>query len=481
MDDNHNEDFGVEDVENNDYVVQDDSESMDDVGADERNDYEETREMDSVQGLRSSDEENYGIIPRDDFTELNSADDMSRTRCMDSISDSDDDYAAEEPLPMQNPVRRRKKKKINHIRTMGHVFLGAVLSVLAIGMGVFLSINVIEALRDITGMSKLNKSVDFEITENMSVEDIINGLHEEGIINNPGLMKMYINFTKSDTEFLNGPHTVNSNMSYNKILTSLRNEKEYTETIQVTIPEGLSVVEIGKLLEENYVCRAVDFEAYVKTKQNRCDFENELRYNSNRMFMLEGYLFPDTYEFYVVDYLKKDSNYNTATWAKKAADKMMDNFEDRITKKMKSRMKDLGMSLDETIILASLIQREGTNEENMAMISSVFHNRLNDPETFPNLQSDTTYTYITETIRPRTNASNKAQMEKIEAAYDTDFCVGLPVGAVCNPGLEAINAALYPDDTNYYYFLAARDGTFYWAETLEQHEQNIIDADLHAA
>ena len=71
-------------------------------------------------------------------------------------------------------------------------------------------------------------------------------------------------------------------------------------------------------------------------------------------------------------------------------------------------------------------------------------------------------------------------MQKIEAAYDTDSCVGLPVGAVCNPGLEAINAALYPDDTNYFYFLAARDGTFYWAETLEQHEQNIIDADLHA-
>lgn len=480
MDENHNENFwGEENLSNDEYAESNTSEYSDDNSIYDEENFEETREMDSIQLPKLSGDENYGITPRDEFIELNSADDdMSKTRCMDSIAGSNKEYFPEEPMPVQNPIKKRRKKKINHTRTMGQVFLGAVLSVVAIGLGVFLSVNVIEAMRDITGMAKANKSVDFEITENMSVNDIIDGLYEKGIINKPSLMKMYINFTKSNTEFLNGPHTVNSNMSYNNILTSLRNEKEYTETIEVTIPEGLSVAEIGKLLEENYVCRASDFEAYVKTKQNRCDFEEELKVNSNRMFMLEGYLFPDTYEFYVVDYLKKDSNYDTHTWAKQAADKMMDNFEERITKKMKARMKELGLTLDQTVILASLIQREGTNKENMAMISSVFHNRLNDLETFPNLQSDTTDTYINETIKPRTTASNKAQMQKIEEAYDTYNCIGLPVGAICNPGLEAINAALYPDDTNYYYFLAARDGTFYWAETQEQHEQNIIDADL---
>lgn len=482
MDDNHNENFwGEENLDNNDYADQTTSEYVneDDIDDDEA-EYEETREMDSVQMSRSSEGEEHGIIPRDEFTELNSADDdLSKTRCMDTLSDNSEDYYPEEPLPVHNPVKKRRKKKINHTKTMGQVFLGAVLSVTAIGLGVFLSVNVIEAMRDITGMSKTNRSVDFEVTENMSVSDIVDGLHNEGIINNPSLMKMYINFTKSDTEFLNGPHTVNSNMSYNNILTSLRNEMEYTETIQVTIPEGLSVAEIGKLLEENYVCRASDFEAYVKNKQNLYDFEEEIKTNANRMFALEGYLFPDTYEFYVIDYLKKDPNYNTSTWAKKAADKMMDNFDGRITKKMKARMKELGLTYDETIILASLIQREGTNEENMAMISSVFHNRLNDPENFPKLQSDTTDTYINETIKPRTNDSNKDQMKRIENAYDTYNCNGLPVGAVCNPGMEAITAALYPDETNYYYFLAARDGTFYWAETQEQHDQNVIDADLH--
>ena len=440
-------------------------------------DAEKTQEINSIQLPKLTDEEHYGITPRDEFTDLNSADDMSRTLLMDSVSDSEE--YPEEPAYARNPVKKRtKKKKINHTRTMGQVFLGAVLSVAALGIGVFLSIKVIGAMRDITGMSKDHKEIDFEITENMGVDDIIDGLYENGIIDMPSLMKMYISFTKNNEGFLNGPHTVNSNMSYNNIIKSLKAEKEYTKTIEVVIPEGLSVVEIGELLEENYVCRAADFEAYVKTKHNEFDFEEDLKNDPNRMFMLEGYLFPDTYQFYVVDYLEDHPNYDTSTWAKEAADKMMENFEDRITKKMKNRMKELGLTLDETIILASLIQREGTNDENMAMVSSVFHNRMDDPETYPNLESDTTYTYIDNTIKPRTTASNRTQMQKIEDAYDTYKCEGLPVGAICNPGLDAINAALYPSSTSYYYFLAARDGTFYWAETAEQHDQNIIAADL---
>lgn len=442
-------------------------------------DNEKTQVMNSIQIPKLSDEEHYGITPRDEFTDLNSADDMSRTLLMDPLGDSSSEIP-DEPMHVQNPVKKRakKKKKINHTRTMGQVFLGAVLSVTALGIGIFLSVKVISAMRDITGMSKAHKEIDFEITEDMGVDEIINGLHENGIIDMPSLMKMYISFTKNGDGFLNGPHTINSNMSYNNIISSLKSEKEYTKTIEVVIPEGLSVAEIGALLEENYVCRASDFEEYVKTKQNEFEFEEGIKANSNRMFMLEGYLFPDTYEFYVVDYLEDHPNYDTRTWAKEAADKMMSNFEDRITKKMKNRMKELGMTLDETIILASLIQREGTNEENMAGISSVFHNRLDDQETYPYLQSDTTYTYIDNTIKPRTTAANREQMQKIEDAYDTYKCVGLPAGAVCNPGLDAINAALYPSETSYYYFLAARDGTFYWAETQEQHDQNVIDADL---
>ena len=484
MDENHIDNINGEDRENvSDIGIHEPYNGNDEMTSEyDKENYEKTQEMHSIQLPKLSDSENHGITPRDEFTDLNSADDMKKTLCIDSIPGIGNHIPDDNNnTPIQNPIKKRtkkKNKKINHTKTMVQVFLGAVISVAALGIGIFLSTKVIGALRDITGMAKSHKEIDFEITEDMNVDTIVDCLYQNDIIDMPSLMKMYIKFTNNETGYLNGPHTINSSMSYNNIISALKTEKEYTETVTVVIPEGLSVVEIGKLLEDNYVCRASDFEAYVKTKHNEYDFEEGIAANQNRLFMLEGYLFPDTYEFYVVDYLKKNPNYDTSTWAKQAADKMFENFEDHITKKMKNRMKELNMTLDQTIILASIIQWEGSGEENMANISSVFHNRLADPENFPKLQSDTIYTYIENSIKPRTNSSNKEQMQKIEDAYDTYKCNGLPAGAINNPGMDAINAALYPADTDYYYFLVARDGTFYYAQTQEQHEQNILDADL---
>lgn len=190
------------------------------------------------------------------------------------------------------------------------------------------------------------------------------------------------------------------------------------------------------------------------------------------------YLFPDTYNFWVVEDLKDNPQYDTLAYAEIAAQKMYENFEDKITRSMEYRMEELGLTLDETIILASLIQKEGTNADNMSMISSVFHNRLDNPERFPSLQSDTTYTYIDNCITPE--IGGEEEYDDVILAYDTYQCEGLPVGAVCSPGLEAINAALYPAESDYYYFLASDDGAFFFAQTNEEHEQNIIDAELRS-
>ena len=442
-----------------------------------------TQEMKSVQSVIG---DTHSITPREEFTEMNAADDLSKTLLMDSMRGETAEPVSEEYIPEQNEVKRRRKKhknNINHTRTMGQVFLGVVISVVAIGLGVFLSINVVKALRDITGMAKPMMEAEIEINENMGVDDIVNSLHDGGIIEMPSLMKMYINITdKKDSEdykpFLNGTYTVYSNMSYSSIIETLKTKKTYTETVTIMIPEGITAAEIGKLLEENYVCRAVDFEKYYKNKLNKYDFEEQIEDDPNRFNMLEGYLFPDTYEFYVIDDLKKNPNFDTSDYAKEVADTMYENFESKISKSMKARMKELGMTLDEVVRLAAIVQWEGNSEDNWGKISSVFHNRLNDPENFPNLQSDTTFTYIEEYIRPKITSSNKDKMQAIEDAYDTDKCVGLPAGAICNPGLDTINAVLYPEQTDYFYFLVSDEGNFYFAQTYEQHLQNIIDAGL---
>lgn len=444
---------------------------------DNSDDFGTTRELNSIHDADPEDPS--GIAPRDRFTEMNSADDPGSTRMMDSLTAPDEPAAAPAANPVRKRKKRRKKKKYtNHTRTMGHVFLGVVLSVAAICVGVFLAWKVIVGLMDYTGMAKKSHEADIVIDSTMNVDDIAETLHENGIIEMPWLFKTYINMKDEAEGFLDGEYTVNSTMSYSNIITLLKTVRQYTNTVTVMIPEGYNAQQIGQLLEENLVCRADDFEKYYRSKLEKYDFEEQISVNENRFYALEGYLFPDTYEFYVIDDLPDKPSMDTSQYAKQAAEKMYSNFQNKITKKMYSRAKELGMTFDEVVTLASIIQKEGTNEENMANISSVFHNRLENMYEYPHLQSDTTDNYIEDVIRPNIPSSSLALYENVITAYDTYTCEGLPAGSICSPGLEAINAALYPAETDYYYFLSSSDGVFYYASTVEKHEQNIIDAAL---
>lgn len=444
---------------------------------DNSDDFGTTRELNSIHDADPEDPS--GIAPRDRFTEMNSADDPGSTRMMDSLTAPDEPEAAPAANPVRKRKKRRKKKKYtNHTRTMGHVFLGVVLSVAAICVGVFLAWKVIVGLMDYTGMAKKSHEADIVIDSTMNVDDIAETLHENGIIEMPWLFKTYINMKDEAEGFLDGEYTVNSTMSYSNIITLLKTVRQYTNTVTVMIPEGYNAQQIGQLLEENLVCRADDFEKYYRSKLEKYDFEEQISVNENRFYALEGYLFPDTYEFYVIDDLPDKPSIDTSQYAKQAAEKMYSNFQNKITKKMYARAKELGMTFDEVVTLASIIQKEGTNEENMANISSVFHNRLENMYEYPHLQSDTTDNYIEDVIRPNIPSSSLALYENVITAYDTYTCEGLPAGPICSPGLEAINAALYPAETDYYYFLSSSDGVFYYASTVEKHEQNIIDAAL---
>ncbi len=423
------------------------------------------------------------LMLREKVTDLNCADYIEKTRLMDSVVPEEGqdvpahDYIAENPVKKRKKKKKKKKKQTNHTRTFGQIFLGVLIAVVAIGVGAFLAYKLIIALMDFTGMAKQSREYEISITDDMGIQQIADELYENDIIEMPNLFVAYINFFEEKDEFLNGNFIVKSNMSYGSIVSTLQTVRTYTETVTVMIPEGSTAQDIGQILEANYVCRAEDFEKFYQNKIDLYDFEEGID-SENRFYCLEGYLFPDTYNFWVVEDMKDNPQYDTTAYAEIAAQRMYDNFEDKITRKMEYRMEELGLTLDEVIILASLIQKEGTNADNMALISSVFHNRLNSDGTFPQLQSDTTYTYIDNCIKPEIGGDES--FDDIVLAYDTYQCVGLPAGAVCSPGLEAINAALYPAESSYYYFLASEDGAFFFAQTNEEHEQNIIDAELRA-
>jgi UPF0755 protein len=282
-------------------------------------------------------------------------------------------------------------------------------------------------------------------------------------------------------------------MSYSTLLSLFRTAKTKKETVSVRIIEGMTAREIGALLEENNVCYAEDFEKYYKDILNIYDFERRVKQSSTKMYQLEGYLFPDTYEFYVVsgmadgsspekgetvqeakERIKKDSEENALV----AAKKMYSNFNDKMTMKMYKKMGEMNMTLDEVVALASIVQKEAGYAEDMEMVASVFLNRIRHSAEFPYLQSDVTIMYVEDVIKPNFKGSETAKT-RLCNAYNTYVCTGIPAGPVCNPGLDAINAVLYAADSPYFYFCANPEtGEIFYAETEEEHNANKILAGL---
>lgn len=230
-------------------------------------------------------------------------------------------------------------------------------------------------------------------------------------------------------------------------------------TVTVTFPEGYTALEIAERLEENKVCSAADFMKAAQSKElaEEYGFFSETENTENRAFLLEGYIFPDTYEFY-----KGES-------AESAISRFLSNAKSKLTDEMKERAKKLGYSIDEIISLASVIQAEAGDKKEMGKVSSVLHNRIESPD-YGKLQCDVTINYVNENILDSPYLDG--DKTRFSEYYNTYKKSGVPVGAICNPGLDAINAALYPEDTDYFYFVTDKDWNYYYASTYEEHLKN---------
>ena len=235
-----------------------------------------------------------------------------------------------------------------------------------------------------------------------------------------------------------------------------------SNTVKVTFPEGYTVADIALKLEENGVCSADDFMTEANNTEYLTEFNIEISEPESRSFVLEGYLFPDTYEFY--------RNENPSSVIKR----FIRNFNSKITDEMKARADELGYSLDEILTIASIVQEEAGKASEDKKISSVIHNRLNSSD-FPKLQCDACTFYLRDSVKPYVS---EEKYEELLQSYSTYNCYGLPEGPITNPGLDSINAALYPDDTDYYFFISDADGQYYYAKTWDEHQQNIKNAGL---
>jgi len=298
-----------------------------------------------------------------------------------------------------------------------------------------------------------SKRIEIEVPKGASTSEISDILKEKGIIKNGFVFKLISKINGYEPTYKSGTHYVSKGLDYDTIGRILSSEPE---SKKVLIPEGFTFKQI---VEKLFSEKLIDKTKFIK-------MANEEKFNyafleglPKREYQLEGYLFPDTYTF--------DIN----AGEKAIINRMLSRFDEIFLPEYTQKAKKLGLTTDQIIILASIIEREAKESYERRTIAGVLYNRLNSKD--PNLrklQVDATIQYIY--LNRDGAVKNKLTLEdtKIKDPYNTYQIEGLPPGPICVPGKDSIEAALSPEETNYYYYVAKGDGTHQFSRTLKEHQ-----------
>ena len=358
--------------------------------------------------------------------------------------------------------KKRKSKKSGAKVVKGVIWVLAII-IVSVGMAVA----VIYAGADYLGLGfGRGGNTEMDIPMGSPTSVIAEKLNESGAVKLPLFFRVYSRLKGYDSSYKYGYYSFNTEIGYGEIADMLMTEGAKAENVTVTIPEGtgindyiknvngedVTVKGIATILEEAGVCTKSDF-IYAL---NEVEFEDSrLLENCNvgkTYYALEGYLFPETYNFY---------SYDSAECAKMVVDRMIAQTDKRITDEMYDRAEELGYTMNEILTMASVIQMEaGQNFKEMKNVAAVFYNRLNDKNEGTLGSSPTCY--------------YGESFKNDDGRYNTYNVKGLPPGPLCSPGLEAIKAALYPTkDSPYLYFVTDKDGNFYYHKTAAEQQKTI--------
>ncbi|MEK7203526.1 MAG: endolytic transglycosylase MltG [Patescibacteria group bacterium] len=290
----------------------------------------------------------------------------------------------------------------------------------------------------------------FEVRKGEGADSVINRLEEEGLIRNEFLTKSFILFTGIHKKIKPGVYSIGPSYSVSQIF------YEFAEGVkdEIRIFEGFTVKEISEVLKEKgLISSSAEFRRLVSNFDN-----SDGRYAflpQKKGINLEGYLFPDTYEF---QGLSPDE----------IIEKMLVNFEKKVLARLDIFERK---NLQETIIIASMLEKEVRAEKDMKLVSGILWKRL---EAGIALQVDATLVYIKCSILNRANCRSLTDSDKrLNSPYNTYLHRELPLGPISNPGLTAIEAAFDPERSPYLYYLSARDdGRTIFSRTLEEHNLN---------
>lgn len=286
-----------------------------------------------------------------------------------------------------------------------------------------------------------------------STEQIASLLGEAGLVRHELWFRLFSKLGGHDGQYLQGVFLVPEGAGYGKIFDILKNPPVPQDVVKVTIPEGFELRQIADKLEE---AGLIDREAFYQEVENGVFDYAFLKGLPKRENRLEGYLFPDTYQF-----SKQEGE-------RAIIEKMLARFDEVYNETYRLRAKELNMTDDEVITLASVIEREAQGDADRKKVAGVFANRLKNAQ-YPYLESCATVQYI---LKERKAVLTVADT-KIDSPYNTYQNPGLPAGPIASPGQKSIEAALYPEQHDYLFFVMDSSGKHRFAKTFSEHQQNM--------
>ncbi len=368
------------------------------------------------------------------------------------------------PLDHDGLSKAAPKSKLKKKKKKRYIFL-KILILIVICMIAFMTCALYGYRYIVAGNSQANRilteenSIVFKIPSGSRTINIADSLKAQGFINNTNIYRIMSKILGFDNAYRAGNYLVTKDMNYYALMIRLSGEALKNPTKDIMIPEGKTLVETVQVLSGQGYVDETKFLKISAEEFTKYPFLKELKVSEARKYPLEGYLYPDTY--------KMDEGWTV----EQLIDRMLSEFNRVFTKEYYDRAEELGMTVDEVITLASLIEMEALYPADFKKISSVFHNRLKSKD-LRLLQSDATVQYarVYEGLG-RTSTVLYKDLE-IDSPYNTYKVEGLPPGPICSPRIDAIEAALYPENTKYYFFFATPDGTNIYNETFEGHQRD---------
>lgn len=381
-------------------------------------------------------------------------------------------YTEPAPQPIEQPVQadapaksakgRPAPKKGYGLFGIPHIISTVIWLMVIVVAGVSLGRMLWVCCADVMAFGKPNKEITVTITEQdvktlpdgtkeVDIDTIAQKLGDAGLIEYPSLFKFFAEITGKDEHLSPGTYTLNAYFDYNAMINGMSSYEKPREIVTVVIPEGYNCAQLFALLETYEVCTVEQLEeAAANGKDDFSEYwfiTDEIPWGEK--YCLEGYLFPDTYEFYTND----DPTH--------VLDKMLSNFDARFTNKMKENLATIqdryGLSLHQVLTIASMVEEEAvgatktTTDYEGYDIASVYYNRLANWST-PILGCDATVYYAMGDYFGTVEKLTATHLDT-DSPYNTRKYAGLPPGPITNPGSYSMYAALDPNDTEYYYYV----------------------------